>query len=245
MTFPPILKKTVVSVTGLMMLSTAAFAAPNKRAPAPKDTDVESVKENYWNRTSDGDVEVVQNRLYSKKNRLSLQIGAGTVSTDPFLNVKSVSGGIGFHFSESLGLYAIGRKYLVSDSSYLTELRNGVTTGAATSANVNRPNSYFGGELQYSPFYGKMSLSGASIIHYDAHFLLGLGVTDTESGKYSTPSIGFGPEFYLGKTVAVRLDYRLTYYSETIRERILTTRTTAGERDNFGHHLTLGLEFFL
>ncbi len=245
MTFPPILNKIVVSVTSLMILSASAFAAPNKRAPAPKDTDVESVKENYWNRTSDGDVEVVQNRLYSKKNRLSIQVGAGTVSTDPFLNVKSLTGGIGYHFSESFGVYAIGRKYLVSDSSYMTELKNGVTTGAATSANVNRPNSYFGGEIQYSPFYGKMSLSGASIIHYDVHFLAGLGVTDTESGKYSTPSVGLGPEFYLGNTVAIRFDYRLTYYSETIRERILTSRTSAGERDNFGHQLSLGLEFFL
>ena len=249
--------------TGLIItLSASAFLASNeaeaargdtrryaqsgaKRAPTPRDAEVQSVKENYWNRTDDGEVEVVQNRNYSKKNRISLQFGAGTVSTDPFLDVKSVGGAIGFHFSEELGLNLVGRKYIVNDSSYLTELQQGLVTGTPSSANTNKPISYMGGELEYSPFYGKISLTGSSIVHYDAHFLLGAGMTDTDSGKYFTPSIGFGPQFYLGNSVALRLDYRLSHYKETIPEKVLLTRPNAGERDNYAHSFTLGLVLFI
>ncbi len=224
-----------------------AFAAPGagKKAPTPRDVEVDTVKEAYWNRSSDGEIEVVQNRMFSKKHRLTLQIAAGTSSTDPFLDVKSLSGALGFHFSETLGVNAIYKKYIVSNSSYLNELQSGLITGANSTANTNKPNAFYGGEIEYSPLYGKISLSGSSIVHYDAHLLFGAGITDTESGKYFTPSVGFGPQFYLGSGLALRLDYRLAVYKETIPEKVLLSRPNAGERTNFNHQIALGVEVLL
>ncbi len=236
--------KGVTTLVASALSMTSAFGAPKKN-PTPRDVQVDNVKEAYWNRTSQGDIEVVQNRQFSKKNRLSLQAGVGTVTTDPFLSVKSVAGGLSYHFTETLGLTANYRKYMVSDSGYLDELKRGLVTGAPSSANTNRPSSYMGGEIVYSPLYGKISLSGASIVHYDAHLLLGLGVTDTASGKYMTPSIGFGPQFYLSDSFALRLDYRVSMFKEEIRETVLTTRAIAGERTNYSHQLALALEVFL
>jgi outer membrane beta-barrel protein len=222
---------------GLLLAATviagSANAAPAaKKAPTPRDVEVDNVKEAYWNRTSDGDIEVVQNRQYSKKHRLSITGNFGTVSSDPFLNIKSTSGAVSFHFSESLALSGIYKKFLVSNSSYLDELQSGLITGTASTANTNKPNSFYGAEMEWSPLY-------------DAHVLLGAGYTDTESGKYLTPSVGFGPQFYLSNTFAVRLDYRLAIYKETIPERVLLSRPNAGERTNYSHQVALGLEVFL
>lgn len=236
----------LVLTTLAFLTQSLAFAAPSgKKAPTPRDVEVDTVKEAYWNRGSDGEIEVVQNRMYAKKHRLTLQASVGTSSTDPFLDVKSVSGALGFHFSETLGVNAIYKKYIVSSSSYLNELESGLVTGTPSTANTNKPNSFIGGEIEYSPLYGKISLSGASIVHYDAHLLFGLGVTDTESGKYLTPSIGFGPQFYLATGLALRLDYRLAVYKETIPERVLLSRPNAGERTNFNHQVALGIEVLL
>ncbi len=233
-------------ITAATVCAASAQAAPAaKKAPTPRDVEVDNVKEAYWNRTSDGDIEVVQNRQYSKKHRLSVAGSFGTVSADPFLSVKSASAGFGFHFTETLGVSAIYKKFLVSNSSYLDELQSGLITGTASTANTNKPNAFYGGEVTWSPLYGKISLSGASIVHYDAHVLLGAGITDTESGKYFTPSIGFGPEFYLSNTFALRLDYRLAVYKETIPERVLVSRPNAGERTNYSHQVALGVEIFL
>jgi outer membrane beta-barrel protein len=234
------------------LVSTLAFAAtaqaaPNRKAPSARDVQVDSVKEAYWNRTADGDVEVVQNRLYSKKHRLSLQGAFGSVSTDPFLKVRSAGGALGFHFTETLGVNAIYKKYLVSESSYMDELRRGVTvSGGQATANTNNPNAFYGGELQYSPLYGKISLSGSSIVHYDAHILLGAGMMDTQTGKYFTPTIGFGPQFYLSNTFAIRLDYRLGIFKEDIpQEILLNAGPIAGSRTNYQHEIALGIELFL
>ncbi len=229
------------------ILTTSAFAAPSagKKAPTPRDVDVNAVKEAYWNRSADGDIEVVQNRMFAKKNRLTLLLSGGTSSTDPFLDVKSLSGALGFHFSETLGLNAIYRKYIVSNSSYLDDLQSNLITGTPSTANTNKPNAYYGGEIEYSPIYGKISISGSSIVHYDAHLLLGLGLTDTESGKYLTPSVGFGPQFYLSQSLALRFDYRLAIYKETINEKVLVSRPIAGERTNYNHQLALGIEVLL
>lgn len=225
--------------------SVLAASSNGKKAPTPRDVEVDTVKEAYWNRSSDGEIEVVQNRMYAKRHRLTLVASAGTSSTDPFLDVKSVSGALGFHFSETLGLSAVYKKYLVSSSSYLSELERGLVTGTASTANTNKPDSYYGGEIEYSPLYGKISLSGASIVHYDAHLLFGLGMTDTESGKYLTPSVGFGPQFYLSSSLALRLDYRLAVYKETIPEKVLASRPSAGERTNYNHQVTVGIEVLL
>lgn len=233
-------------LTAATVCAASVQAAPSgKKAPTPRDVEVDTVKEAYWNRTSEGDIEVVQNRQYSKKHRLSLLAGASTVSADPFLSVQSVGGAMSFHFTEAFAVSAIYKKFLVGNSSYLDELQSGLVTGTPSTANTNKPNAYYGSEIEWSPLYGKISLSGSSIVHYDAHFLLGLGVTDTESGKYLTPNIGFGPQFYLSSRVALRLDYRFAMYKETIPERVLLTRPNAGERTNYSHQVALGVEVFL
>ncbi|MBS1962469.1 MAG: outer membrane beta-barrel domain-containing protein [Bdellovibrionales bacterium] len=232
-------------LTAAAVTAASAQAAPAKKGPTPRDVEVDNVKEAYWNRTSDGDIEVVQNRQYSKKHRLSIAANFGTVSADPFLSVKSTSGALSFHFTESLAVTGVLKKFIVSDSSYNDELKSGLVTGTPSIANTNRPDIYYGGEIAWSPLYGKISLSGASIVHYDAHLLASAGITKTESGNYFTPGVGFGPQFYLSNSLALRLDYRLAMYKETIPERVLTTRPDAGSRTNWSHQVALGVEVFL
>lgn len=238
------MKQSIALIVSALSLAPVTSALAAKKAPTPRNADVQSVKSTYWNRNSDGDVEVVQNRLYTKSGRISLQPTFGTVSSDPFLSVKSGALSLGYHFSESFGIQVVGRKYFVSKSSYQKELEEGLTAGASARANVNAPKSYLGGEILWSPLYGKISLGGG-ITHYDMHVFVGAGVTDTETGKLFTPSIGLGPQFYLGKSVALNVDYRLSHYKETIPEQVLKSKTTAGERDNFSHQFTLGMTLYL
>jgi outer membrane beta-barrel protein len=229
-----------------VLASASALGAPSKKAPTPRDVEVDTVKDAYWNRTSDGDIEVVQNRQFSKKNRVSLAANFGTVSSDPFLTVYSTSAALSYHLTETFAVTGIYKKFIVSNSGYYNDLQTGLITGASSIANTNRPNSFAGGEIAWSPLYGKISLSGASIVHYDAHLLLGAGVTDTETGKDFTPSIGFGPQFYLSNNLAVRLDYRFAFYKETIPQKNpLITNPVAGDRTNYSHQVALGLEVFL
>ena len=94
-----------------------------------------------------------------------------------------------------------------------------------------------------SLFYGKLSVLGKSIIYYDFYFLGGLGLTNTESGNYPTPSLGLGQRFYLNRTLSIRLDYRLFYFYENIVEKVVPTMIgqIRGQRSNWNNTVNLGI----
>lgn len=236
----------LVMATVFAISAEAKATSNGKKTPTPRDVEVDTVKDQYWNRTAEGDVEVVQNRLYSKKGRLSLQGMVGTASSDPFLSIKSLNGGLSYHLSETFALTGIYRKFLVSNSSYYDELHTGLITGTPSTANTNEPSAFYGGEIEWSPLYGKISLSGSSIVHYDAHLLFGAGITDTETGKDFTPTVGLGAQFYLSNTLALRMDYRLGIFKENIPQKNpVLTSGVVGSRTNYMHQFGLGLELFL
>lgn len=201
--------------------------------------EIDSFKKKYWEKGEDSGLAVVQNRLYSKGGRFEAAVFAGSVSTDPFLKVRNLGGILGYFFSEEIGVNAIYWKNFVSESSALGTLRE--QTGLTT--NTNEPASFYGGEITYSPIYGKLSLSGKFIIYYDFHVLLGLGVTNTETGSPLTPELGLGQQIYLAKKTTLRVDYRLTYYREDIKEKVSLARRgqVIGTRDTFNDVITLGL----
>jgi outer membrane beta-barrel protein len=209
---------------------------------------VENIKEKYWARGDESELGVVQNRLYTKEHKFELGVFGGTAVSDPFLSVKSLGGLAGYHFSEYFSLNVMGFKEFVGPSSALEllQLPSG-SGGLGTTANTNEPRWFLGSEVAASFLYGKLSLIGKAIIHYDMHVLGGVGVTSTESGKYFTPYVGIGQQIYLSKWISLRLDYRLMEYSETILEKVRPSLIgqSVGTRANYTNSIVLGLNFLI
>ena len=200
---------------------------------------VDSLKKKYWEKSDGSNLKVVQNRLYSKAKRFEIAGFIGTVSTDPFLTVRNVGGMLGYFVSEEFGINLIYWKNIVTESSALGQLKQ--QTGLVT--NTNKPNYFYGAELTYSPIYGKLSLSGKMIIYYDFHLLCGFGMTNTETGNLPTPEIGLGQQTYLTKSTTLRLNYRMTYYKENIKEKVnvATLGKVVSTRSTFNDVITLGI----
>ena len=75
--------------------------------------------------------------------------------------------------------------------------------------------------LVWSPVYGKLRLGG-SIIHFDLHADLGVGVIDSKTSRGAAGVIGFGIKLFLGQAVAFRVDARnRTFRQELLDERFL------------------------
>ena len=245
------LKKIIIPF--MLVKINLTYAQPTeKKETAPSSTtsseeaesvNVDSIKEKYWARGSQVELGVVQNRTYLKKGRIELSLLGGIIYSDPFLNIKTFGFSLGYHLSEYFSLHLIALKDSVGSSSALDTFQE--TLGATV--NTNFPQSYFGAEGMSSIFYGKLSVLGKSIIYYDFYFLSGLGVTNTESGKDITPSLGLGQRFYLNKTLSVRLDYRLMYYRETILEKEIPTLIgqVDGTRNNWNNTVLLAVSFML
>ena len=192
--------------------STATTPDPNSSPNGGERLNVDTLKRNYWNRTDDGSPRVVQNRLYSKAHKLELGVFGSLVSDDPFLSVKSLGLSLGFHFTEEWGFDLQYWRLFSSPSS----AEGFLEANTQATANTNDLRAYTGGEIAFSPIYGKLALLNNIIIHYDFHILAGGGVVNTETGNDVAFSWGLGQQVYLTKNISLRLDYRNLRFSESL-----------------------------
>lgn len=233
-------KVVIVSLCLSLFVSNLCFAQSDSKKEV-KRVDVKKLKKQYWSQEDSYDV--VQNRLYSKSGRFEFELYGGAIFTDPFLSVNNLGGLLGYHFTEFLGVELVGWKSFSKASRALEIFQSEI--GATT--NYNEPKWFLGVEASFSLIYGKLSLLGKSILYYDLHLLGGLGATDTESGRNFTILMGLGQQIYISSMFALRMDYRLSYYKETILERVQAASLgeAVAERTNWSNIITVGLSMFL
>ena len=84
--------------------------------------------------------------------------------------------------------------------------------------------------LVWSPVYGKLRLGG-TIVHFDLHADVGVGVIDSKTSRGAAGVVGFGIRLFMGQAVAFRIDARnRTFRQELLDERFLVNDSaiTAG-----------------
>ena len=208
-----------------------------------EQVEVENVKKQYWAVGDETRLGVVQDRYYSKAERLQLGVFAGIYSGDPFFDTKSFGGIIGYHFTEYLAIKALGWKDNINNSSAL----NKFVSVAGVGTNSNRTRSFVGAEGVISPLYGKLSLFGKLILYFDLHLSLGVGSTDTDNGRYISPFMGIGQEVFVAKSASISIDARWLTYKEDIVERIKAGPTFGQKIDEqtvYNNLAALGFNYY-
>jgi outer membrane beta-barrel protein len=205
--------------------------------------DISQVQQKYLANTSN-EIQVVQNRKYTKVHKFELGITGGLVSADPFVNDSTLGGFLGYHFSESFGIRAFYWKDFTSknDAFYAAKAQSNLFV------NTNSAQSFIGGELKFIPIYGKVSILGSSILYYDLNLFVGGGIRKTDSGSSFSPVLGIGEQFFFAKCFALGVDYRLMYYKENIIDQQPASATyggIAGSRTNFTHNVMLSLSWLI
>ena len=80
--------------------------------------------------------------------------------------------------------------------------------------------------LNWSPVYGKVRLGG-TIVHFDLHADIGVGVIDSKTSRGAAGVLGFGARLFMGQAVAFRIDARnRTFRQELLEERFLVNDTS-------------------
>lgn len=220
-----------------------AAASPDDQA---ERVSTEAIKEKYWARGEESEVGVVQNRLYSKAHHFEASLLGGFDFNDPMLSVYTLGARIGYHFNEYFSMHLIAWKAFSGASSTQTDLLNNKSPDqVGTVLNTNPPQYFVSPEAQWSLLYGKLSVVGKAIIHYDLHFMVGLGAMKTESGTDFSQHLGIGQQFFLSKTSFLNVDYRLVHYNETIVQKVIPTQLgqVIGTRANWSNVITLGVGF--
>lgn len=224
--------KSLLLAVGLFVL--AGIGMPDAHAASPGLEAVDDFRDDS-DQTS-----AIENRFFLKEQRFEVTPMFGYVPNNPF--AKRFVGGIllGYHFNEQFsaqGLVAYSPDLQESDLKGLTQALVLIAHTGPGGSDFQQPLdkvvlwANFGGT--WAPIYGKINLIGETVLNFDLYASAGLGVISKvnyfarydnsgdgtpvalEGGQNEatvSPSLGFGTNFFLNQTVALKIDGRFSFY---------------------------------
>lgn len=163
-------------------------------------------------------VRVLQRRLFTKESRLQLTLSFSIIPNDPAVTYFPIGLRAAYWLSEPLGIELSGAyngTALTSD----TEIGEIFSDAGFDFFPRDQRRWNVNAAVLWSPMYGKFSLLGRKIAHFDWTLAAGFGVLGVETPpeeNLGTPEskllpeviLGTGWAFWLAQDWAVRLDYR-------------------------------------
>ena len=188
----------------------------DESVPPEDKVDVSDLENKYW-AAKDSDFSVVQNRLYSKSHRFALSGSVGNMLNDPWSTGTTYAANLGYYFSERWGVELAYVTVESSDNQAVQKLRNQLGY-----PDHNLIKDYYGMQLNYVPFYAKMSVFNWTIIYFDMSFGLGAGMQGSTQQKEEGSSTVAAPavtlditqNFFLNKYISLRVDFKNRWYQE-------------------------------
>lgn len=174
----------------------------------------------------DKEVYVLQNRKFRKDDHFHFYGGYGMTTNGNMVDATSLQGRVNYFFKEEWGVEFLYAKNSGEESDAAASVRNVGGIGSIPFRRI--VDSYMGGMVLWSPFYGKINTFN-SLLYFDV--ILGLGVaqlTEENNRTEFTSNIGYvGPDnvekhtalmwelgvmFYLNKSWSIRLDFTALHY---------------------------------
>jgi outer membrane beta-barrel protein len=170
-------------------------------------------------------------RLFVKQHRHEISIGGGYYASDLLSGTYIAGGSYAYHMTDETALEFAGWwTHANADIIRALEDKRGVVL-TDTYAQMIFAESL----LVWSPVYGKLRLGG-TIVHFDLHADIGVGVIDSKTSRGAAGVLGFGMRLFMGQAVAFRIDAR----NRTFRQDLLDDRFLVNDSA-----ITAGLSVFL
>lgn len=221
---------TSVALALSFIVSSAAQAQGSAKASAggpPKQgadgkVDISDLENKYW-APKDTDFSVVQNRTFSKDNKILIAPQWGRLINDPYSEGNLFGLTANYFWSERMGVQLSYMKANLENNQAVKDLATLATTTGAR-PDHGKISSYYGVGYNLVPFYAKMSFWGKRIIYFDMAFTPHIGMTiydqQIESGNKSKSALTYGIDisqlFFFNKYFAIRADLRNQWRSEEI-----------------------------
>lgn len=170
-------------------------------------------------------------RLFVKQGRHEITASGGYYASDLLSGTYLLGGSYTYHMTDETAVEFSGwYTHANADLIRAIEDKRGVVL-SDTYARMIFAESL----LNWSPVYGKLRLGG-SIVHFDLHVDIGVGVIDSKTSRGAAGVVGFGIRLFAGEAFAFRIDARnRTFRQELLDERFLVNDSA----------ITAGLSVFL
>jgi outer membrane beta-barrel protein len=217
--------RVLVGATLLLMASTALAAPEGKTEETnePKTShqgDLRADLARFWG--AKREVSVVQLRLYTKDGRFEVTPFTGVIPNDDFIVYYPSGLRVGYHLSESFTVELSGTFAPESASdlgAFLTE------TVQLKRADIQETfDSFYTANVMWAPAYGKISLLGTKLTHFETYVGVGIGLFSTKNVPEANPDgveemkpsgntvLGF--RWFISDRFNVRTEYRQHFFQK-------------------------------
>ena len=156
-------------------------------------------------------------RLFVKQGRHEISIGGGYLASDLLSGTYLVTASYTYHMTDETAV-EFGGAYTHANADIIRALEDGRGT---VLADTYTRELFAESLLIWSPVYGKLRLGG-TIVHFDLHADVGVGVIDSKTSRGAAGVIGFGMRLFMGQAFAFRIDMRdRTFRQELLDDRFL------------------------
>jgi outer membrane beta-barrel protein len=154
-------------------------------------------------------------RLFVKQGRHEISVGGGYYNSDLLSGTYIGSVSYAYHMTDETAFELSGSwTHANADIIRALEDKRGVVLTDTYARMI-----FAEAMLGWSPVYGKLRLGG-SIVHFDLHGDIGVGVIDSTTSRGASGVVGFGIRLFMGQAAAFRIDAR----NRTFRQELLDDR---------------------
>jgi len=162
-------------------------------------------------------IKSVQRKVFLKKDRLEIYPFFAMDINDPLYQHFVLGGSISYHFVDSLALELRGGGVLGSVQQDIVRLIR--QNNGAVLENPPQFKAHADLDLTWAPLYGKLSVLGEGILHFDTFLTGGPGIFVTDLGVAPAFNIGIGQRYFLTKWLVARVELRNYVFIEERNER--------------------------
>lgn len=151
-------------------------------------------------------IKSVQRKVFLKRERIELYPYVGLDLNDPFFQHFLVGASLSYHVVDSIALevrggYAVAR--IKQKALEIARQAEGIVL-------ENAPEFKYHADLDFgwAPFYGKISLLGEGILHFDTYVSAGPGIFGTDAGVNPALNVGIGQRYYINRWLTARIELR-------------------------------------
>ena len=151
----------------------------------------------------------VTQRVFEKRGRVEVLPEIGLSLSDAFYTHLISGVGVRYYFGETLAVGVFAEHY----KSYATppEIAAG---GVRPTVNFNAPQTTAHAQILWAPIYGKLSLFGENVLHFDMYVSGGVGALMPKHGAAIADGVvAVGQHFVFNSWSAVQIELRDTIYS--------------------------------
>jgi len=151
-------------------------------------------------------IKSVQRKVFLKKERFEIFPFFALDLNDPLFNHYILGGSLAYHLVDSLALEVRGGAVIASTKQGIIKI-----VQQEVGAVLENPPDFKGhvdGDLTWAPFYGKISIFGEGLLHFDTYLTGGPGVFITDLGAAPAFNIGIGQRYFINRWLVARIELR-------------------------------------